>query len=150
MAETVTVKNRDEFMKALEARVGKYETAAVYGLSQVAFAVEREAKHNIDGKHSKGEPHVTNSTGGPNNVTGALRRSIHTEIPTRKGFGTYSAKVFPTMVYSRRVELGGTHERNGHVISTRPFPYLTPALASVKPKANQIFTAAVARRLVRG
>lgn len=134
---TWTVKNRAELMAALEAKVGKMEAAGIYGLSQVAFAIEAEAKKNFQGTHKRGERHIPNSTGGPNVVTGALRRSIHTEI--RQGFGTYTASVFPTMVYARAVELG---LRNG-----ARYPYLVPAAVSVRPKANQIFTAAVRRRL---
>ena len=134
---TWTMQNKDKLHAALVSKVGKIEAAGIYGLSQVAFAIEAEAKKNIQGTHKRGTPRVGNATGGPNNVTGALRRSIHTEI--RKGFGVYAASVFPTMVYSRALELG---LRNG-----ARYPYLMPAARSIKPKANQIFRAAIMRRM---
>ena len=129
--------NRDALHAALVAKVGKLEAAAVYALSQVAFAIEAEAKKNFQGTHKRGGRHVPNSTGGPNVVTGALRRSINTEI--RKGFGTYEAKVFPTMIYARAVELGLSNGAR--------YPYLMPAARKVAPKANQIFRATIMRKM---
>lgn len=135
--EGLSVSGRDELVLALEEKLGEYKAAGLYGLTQVAFAIESAAKKNFDGTHKRGERHVPNGTGGPNVVTGALRRSIHTEV--REGFGTYTASVFPTMVYSRAVELGGKGGAR--------YPYLMPAAAAIKPQANQIFTAAVKRRM---
>lgn len=134
----VNVKNQTALIAALAGKKSQYEQAALYGITQVAFAIEAEAKGMFQGTHKRGEKHVANSTGGPNVVTGALRRSIHTEV--RKGFGSYAATVFPTMIYSRAVEWGKGS-------SGVKYPYLTPAVAKVRPKANSIFTAAVARKM---
>lgn len=140
MSDSVTIKNLSEVLSGLTKYEDKLIQAAVYGLSQVAFAIEREAKKNIQGRHPRGQGHIPGTGPGPNNMTGALRRSIHTEI--KQGFGNYVASVFPTMEYSRAVELGNPRWKSGV-----KYPYLMPAKDSVTPKANQIFTNAVVRKM---
>lgn len=138
----LTIKNRNELIAAIKERGDKIEAAAVYGLSQVAFAVESEAKKNFGPPHARGMGHQPWGGRGPNVVTGALRRSIRTELKARQGFGSYEAKVFPTMIYSRAVELGNPKWKSG-----AKYPYLSPAAATVRRKANKIFTDAVARKM---
>ncbi len=133
MSESITVKNLNEILAGLTAYEGKLMQAAVYGLSQVAFAVEREAKNGWSPRHAPGTPTTATRGGKPASITGNLRRSIHTEI--KQGFGNYIAEVGPTMIYARRVEL------------EYDYPYVRPAYQSIKPRANNIFTAAVTRRL---
>lgn len=62
----------------------------------------------------------------PMNRTGNLRRSIRGE-KTSAGFGTYMAIVGPTIIYGRRVELGG-----GNWPSGVRFPYMEPAYAQFR------------------
>lgn len=57
----------------------------------------------------------------PKNRTGNLRRSIRGE-KFRLGFASYGALVGPTIVYGRRVELGGGNWPEGV-----RFPYMKPA-----------------------
>jgi hypothetical protein len=133
LSETITVKNLNQVLAGLTAYEGKLMVAAVYGLSQVAFAVEREAKNGWSPRHAPGTPTTATRGGKPASITGNLRRSIHTEI--KQGFGTYVAEVGPTMIYSRRVEL------------EYDYPYMRPAYVAMKPRANNIFSAAVKRKL---
>lgn len=62
----------------------------------------------------------------PMNRTGDLRRSIRAER-FNQGFAKYSAIVGPTIVYGRKVELGGRYWRAGV-----RFPYMAPAYAKFR------------------
>ena len=133
MSEIVTIKNLNQVLAGLTAYENKLMKAAVYGLSQVAFAVERDAKNGWSPRHKPGTPTTAQQGGKPASISGNLRRSIHTEI--KYGFGNYVAEVGPTMVYARRVEL----EYN--------YPYIQPAYKSVRPRASNIFNNAVKRKM---
>ena len=133
MSDTITVKNLNQVLAGLTAYEGKLMVAAVYGLSQVAFAVEREAKNGWSPRHAPGTPTTATRGGKPASISGNLRRSIHTQI--KQGFGNYEAEVGPSMIYSRRVEL------------EYDYPYMRPAYVAMKPRANNIFSAAVKRRM---
>lgn len=130
------IDNLDEVKKAILRRSELIEAASEYALDQVAFAVEMQAKENAwTGSHRRGQGHIPGTGPGPNRVTGNLVRSIHRE--SRKGFGTYTTSVFPTMIYARAVELGNPRWKSGV-----KYPYLRPAADKVRPLANRIFTAA--------
>jgi hypothetical protein len=137
----IDVKGLDQVIRALTIDATKAEQAGFYALGQVALAVEREAKLNAaqGGTHARGVKTSAVPGSGPARVTGALQRSIHTEV--RKGFGTYEADVFPTMVYSRAVELG--LPKWGPGVN---YPYLIPAGKKISKRANEIFTNAFAKR----
>lgn len=62
----------------------------------------------------------------PMNRTGKLRQSIRGER-FNQGFAKYSAIVGPTIVYGRKVELGGRYWRAG-----TKFPYMAPAYAKFR------------------
>jgi hypothetical protein len=128
-------------IRALSLDMSKAEAAGFYALGQVALAVERQAKLNAvqGGTHKRGTKTPATPGSGPARITGALQRSIHTEV--RKGFGTYEASVFPTMVYSRAVELGSPRWSSGV-----KYPYLIPAGVAIEKRANDIFTQAMARK----
>lgn len=135
MANNFSVKNIEKVTQQLTASLGRAEQAAVYALGQVALVIERDAKKNAStGQHKRGEGHIPGTGPGPNIVTGALRRSIQTTM-TRKGFGTYTAEVYPTMIYARAVELGNPNWKSGV-----KYPYLIPAGKNVAKRANSIFT----------
>jgi HK97 gp10 family phage protein len=74
---------------------------------------------------------------------GANRRSIHVEGPIPMGFLGYSASIGPSMIYSRRLELGfsGT-DAIGRAYHQAPRPYLAPGLADAQPELAAIFSAA--------
>lgn len=82
-------------------------------------------KRPIVGKTRSGKPIYEKATSGlpPMNRTGKLRGSIRGE-KFNIGFANYSAIVGPTIIYGRRVELGGGNWKPG----TR-FPYMEPAWA---------------------
>jgi hypothetical protein len=137
----ITVKNVDQVTRGLTLDVSKAEQAGFYALGQVALAVEREAKINAaqGGTHARGQKTGATPGSGPARVTGALQRSIQTEV--RKGFGTYEAEVYPTMIYARAVELG--HPKWGPGVN---YPYLLPAGRKISKRANDLFTQAFKRR----
>ena len=68
----------------------------------------------------------------PMNRTGNLRRSIKGE-KMRVGFASYAAVVGPTIIYGRRVELGG----GNWPVGTK-FPYMKPAWERFRPLAQGI------------
>jgi hypothetical protein len=131
-------------LAALKAKGINLEEAVEYAIAQTGFAIEAQAKRNFQGSHSrKGKSwvpgkHIPGSPDYPNVRTGSLRRSIRTTV--RKGLGTYTADVGPTMVYSRAVELG--NGRGG-----RGYPYIEPAYREMKPRVNEIFRRALVRRM---
>ena len=142
---TVTVNNVSQVLGALTAEASKFEQAVAYGLAQVAFAFERQAKQNFSGTRRRVGGHIEPRyhVGGdkPNVITGNLRRSINTKIV--KGFeGSYTATVGPSMVYARAVEQGLPNWKRG-----RGYPYIEPAYKTVKPRVSSIFANAVARKL---
>lgn len=79
---------------------------------------------------------------------GALRRSWRTETVT--GLGTYTARVGPTMVYARRIELGfkGT-DSAGRTYDQAPAPYVRPAYAEAAPKIATLIRSQFAKALTR-
>lgn len=134
------IKNLAQIKAEIKRREQFIESAGEYALSQVAFAVEAQAKRNaLTGQHPRGKGHIPGTGPGPNRVTGNLIRSITTEV--RQGFGTYTASVFPTMIYSRAVELGNPRWKSGV-----KYPYLAPAADTIRPLASRIFTAAFTQK----
>lgn len=112
--------------RVLAAMPAALDAASRGAVVQSAALIEARAKRNFIGSHAKGQPHVGGDK--PNVVTGMLRRSILTQGPTPLGAGVWMARVGPTAIYGRRVELGysGGAGGRGHQ-RTRPFPYLRPA-----------------------
>lgn len=100
----------DGFNAHLRAMADAADRATRQAVAEGAALIERKAKEN-----SSGRP-------GPNVQTGAHRRGIVTEGPARHG-NAWEARIGPTMVYSRRLELGG-----GNWPAGRKFPYMGPAL----------------------
>lgn len=133
MSDALTVKNLNEVLAGLTKYENNLVQAAVYGITQVAFKVEQNAKEGWASRHKPGTPTTAEKGGKPASVTGNLRRSIHTEV--KQGFGSYLAEVGPTMVYARRVELD------------YDYPYMKPAYEQTKPNVSRIFNTAVARKM---
>jgi hypothetical protein len=88
------------------------------------------SKEEIVGRRPKGQKATSGRP--PMNRTGNLRRSIRGE-KYKIGFGKYEAIVGPTIIYGRRVELGGGNWPSG----TR-FPYMAPAYAKFRVIAPTI------------
>lgn len=98
------------FNAALDAMADRADAATRQAVTDGAALIERRMKQN-----SSGRP-------GPNVQSGAHRRSIVTEGPSRVG-NTWEARIGPTMIYSRRLELGG-----GNWPAGLKFPYAEPAI----------------------
>lgn len=95
---------------------------------EMMAALIQLSKEQIKGKRPKVNGRYTKAISGlpPMNRTGDLRRSITGE-KFNVGFANYSAIVGPTIIYGRRVELGGGNWRPGTM-----FPYMAPAYAQFR------------------
>ncbi len=104
-----------EFVAALEAMDARVDLASRNTVRDGAQMIQRQAQQNASGRP------------GPRVVTGTLRRSIRVDGPRRVGTA-WEARVGPTVVYSRRVELGfdGT-DAIGRTYHQPPYPYFGPA-----------------------
>lgn len=162
MSGYITIKNLKEVLDKLDGVSDKAERGAQIGIAQAGLAVQREAQKNANTAtrsyekriSRNGNPwlkvspprHIGASGSGPNVITGALRRSIRTDI--RKGFGNYVAvaRIGPTVEYGRAVELG--LPKWGGV----KYPYLEPAARTLIASGalNRIFVGAVKREISKG
>lgn len=134
----VVIRNLAEVLKGLEIQEDRIEQAAQTAIATAGFAVQRQAQINANtGTHSKKTGHILGTGPGPNVVTGALRRSIRTDV--KYGFGNYIAVVGASTEYARAVELGSPRWKSGV-----KYPYLTPAAQGLiqDGSLNRIFTAA--------
>jgi hypothetical protein len=134
----VVVRNLAEVLAGLEVQEDMLERAAQTAIATAGFAIQREAQKNANtGTHKKGTPRIAGSGPGPNVVTGALRRSIRTDV--KYGFGNYIAVVGASTEYARAVELGSPRWKSGV-----KYPYLAPAAIELirNGSLNRIFTAA--------
>lgn len=128
-----------EFGAAIDRIVLAEEAATRRAVQRVALAVVRQAKTNSTGPPrvlSQGTQGARPGTG-PGVVTGRHRNSIKVleQGPIPRG---YAASVGPTMVYSRRLELGFTGtDSAGRVYDQPPYPYLRPAVEFVTRIAAQ-------------
>lgn len=100
-----------QFEEGLAAKVTAATAAKAKWVRSGAQIIERQAKVNASsGRHKQGTPTPATVGRGPAIVTGTLRRSIRTQYE-----GTDTAKIGPTVIYGRRVEL------------EYGYPYLIPA-----------------------
>lgn len=142
----IVVVNLPAVLAAFNAEETAIERAIEQAVLQAGLAVERQAKTNANtGVHKRGEPHLPGTGPGPNVVSGALRRSIKTEL--KPGFGKYTAQVGASMEYARAVELGLPSWRRGG-----GYPYLGPAALQKRDDGtiNRVFVSALTRAIVRG
>lgn len=134
----VIVRNLAEVLAGLEVQEDRLEHAAQVAIATAGFAVQRQAQKNANtGTHKRGQGHIPGTGPGPNVVTGALRRSIRTDV--KYGFGNYVAVVGASTEYARAVELGSPRWKSGV-----KYPYLRPAAEDLirNGSLNRIFTAA--------
>jgi hypothetical protein len=115
--------------KVLEAEK-KLDRGAMMARDEMMNQLIQLAKEQIKGKRQPGEKAESGKP--PMNRTGNLRRSIKGER-AREGFATYSAMIGPTIIYGRRVELGGGNWPTG-----TKFPYMKPAWERFRPLAQGI------------
>ena len=122
------VSNIAQARDMIEKKALKLDTQARQLRDRAMAELIRLAKEEIQGKRGS---HVgprggivwdkAESGKPPMNRTGNLRKSI-TAFPTHSGFASYEAIVGPTMIYSRKVELGGAKWKPG-----TKFLYMQPA-----------------------
>lgn len=96
---------------------------------EVAHLMERVAKEHAGegGRHKLGTPTPATPGSGPAVITGTLRRSIIVSDVSAYGLFGWTAKIGPTAIYGRRVEL------------EYDYPYMTPAYEEVKPMVGAIY-----------
>jgi hypothetical protein len=112
--------------KVLEAEK-KIDRGAMMARDEMMTQLIQLAKEQIKGKRPIGQKAESGKP--PMNRTGNLRRSIKGD-KSREGFATYLAVVGPTIIYGRRVELGGGNWPTG-----TKFPYMKPAWERFRPLA---------------
>lgn len=141
----IVVKNLKEFLAQLDATEDALIRGAQIGITQAGLAIQRQAQINANtGTHPRNQGHIPGTGPGPNVVTGALKRSIRTDV--QRGFGSYVAvaKVGPSVEYARAVELGSPRWKSGV-----KYPYLEPAALKLirDGSLNRIFVGAVKREV---
>lgn len=110
---------------------------------EMMAALIQLSKEEIKGKRPEGQKAWTGRPTPPMNRTGDLRRSIRGE-KFRQGFASYTAIVGPTIIYGRRVELGG-----GNWPSGVRFPYMEPAYDKFRTSVLPQIQAKYFRRLMK-
>jgi len=122
--------NIPEVMHKVEKTMSKIDLGARMARDEMMNQLIQLSKEQIKGRRSPGEKAVSGQP--PMNRTGNLRRSIKGE-KMRLGFASYAAVVGPTIIYGRRVELGGGNWPPG-----TKFPYMKPAWERFRPLAQNI------------
>lgn len=126
------ITNLNEVLRGLDKTEDRIIAAGVYAIAQVGLAVEREVKMTLNNNpHARRgnrwipSGHIGGPGTPPNRRSGNLMSSVRTEV--RQGYGTYTASVFPTMIYARRLEVGLN------------YPYLRPTAVRMRPRIKAIF-----------
>ena len=117
--------------KAWANQTKKTDLAARLARDEMMAALIQLSKEQIQGRRPKGQVAWTGMPTPPMNRTGALRRSI-TGQKYQSGFGSYEAIVGPTIIYGRKVELGGPNWKPGV-----RFPYMEPAYDIYRTTVHQ-------------
>ena len=110
---------------------------------EMMAALIQLSKEEIKGRRPEGQKAWTGRPTPPMNRTGDLRRSIRGE-KFRQGFASYTAIVGPTIIYGRRVELGG-----GNWPSGVRFPYMEPAYEKFRTSVLPQIQAKYFRRMMK-
>lgn len=115
----------DAFTAQIERARGRASSAVL----AAAHAVEAHMKLRAGegGRHAKGTPTPASPGGGPAVISGTLRRSIMVEGPSSWGLAGFSARIGPTVIYGRRIEL------------EYGYPYAAPGLRDALPEIAAIF-----------
>ena len=116
------------FGDALLAVTKEADDSGKRAIVRVAAEVERAAKDNAGGSP------------GPDVVTGTLRRGVRHTTAHRLGLLGWQTEVGPTVIYSRRIDLGFVGADSlGRIYNQQPRPYFTPAWNSVMSRAVRIY-----------
>lgn len=145
----MTVIGVPQLLAAMQKATAEAEAAALNIVRRGQAVVEAEAKKQFTGAHAAGTPTTSRPGSPPDVVTGTLRRSIMSDRPAVAGpFGGAVGRVYPTAIYARIQELGGTTGRGG---TTRlpARPYMQPAHEASKPRLQRIAAEEWGRALPR-
>lgn len=125
-----------EFGAALTRVSGELDAGSKRAIERGAAEVEKGAKESASGAP------------GPEVVTGSLRRGIkHTPVHRVALFG-WQTEVGPTMIYSRRLELGFQGvDALGRIYNQVAKPYFTPAWNSAVSRLATIYAEEWAKAL---
>lgn len=129
--------------KKVDKFSGNIDLSSRLARDEMMAALIQLSKEEIQGKRPKGQKAWTGRPTPPMNRTGDLRRSIKGE-KFRQGFASYTAIVGPTIIYGRRVELGG-----GDWPSGVRFPYMEPAYEKFRTAILPQIQAKYFRRLMK-
>lgn len=129
--------------KKVDKFTGNIDLSSRIARDEMMAALIQLSKEEIQGKRPKGQKAWTGRPTPPMNRTGDLRRSIKGE-KFRQGFASYTAIVGPTVIYGRRVELGG-----GDWPSGVRFPYMEPAYEKFRTSVLPQIRAKYFRRLMK-
>ena len=137
------VTNLNSVRKGLTKATSNLDQSVMRLRDEMMAALIQLSKEQIKGKRPQVNGRYTKAISGlpPMNRTGDLRRSITGE-KFNVGFANYSAIVGPTIIYGRRVELGGGNWRPGTM-----FPYMAPAYARFRTMVLPQITNKYFRRL---
>lgn len=133
------------FQASVDALIDAVNVATRQAVSEGAALIERNAKLQFGPQHPKGTPKTVFDR--PQSVTSALKRSIHILAPPAEvATGVWMARVAPTLIYGRRIELGfhGTDSlgRNYSNPGQPPYAYLKPGVERSEPLLVPLFQAA--------
>lgn len=125
--------------KALEDMTFRIDNASRRIVERGGLLIANSAKRQF-----RGDTHALPNPPRPTRRTGNLRDSIEVKDVTRVGPGSWKSSVGPTMIYGRRVELGGsssymTKKGTEVHVTTRPFPYLYPGFIEAKPRLVELY-----------
>jgi phage gpG-like protein len=103
----VEIDGIERLKAALAAKSVEVDAAAERAVTEAGHDLEASVKRSFRTAHTAGSPTPSAPDTPPAVVSGTLRRSVRVTDPVRDGFGTYTLKVGPTVVYARIQELGG-------------------------------------------
>ena len=128
-----------QFTAALGEVVAFVDIAARESIAEIAAKLEELAKQKASGRP------------GPEVISGHLRGGIKVAPIVRISGHSWGTEVGPTMIYSRRVELGFKNtDALGRTYTQPGYPYFIPAYEEVSILAQGIFRKRAAIALVRG
>lgn len=133
----MSVKGLTELNAALTRTVTAASTAGQRVVKRSETLFQQTAMQSYAEAHTAGTPTPSQPGEPPAVVTGTLRRSWTRTPPAPAGPFSWRGQVYPTAVYARIQELGGTAGRGGHtVLPARPV--MQPTLDKVRAGLQQI------------
>lgn len=119
--------NDSAFQQAMSKLIAKADVAAQQMVTLGGRVIERNAKAAANGRP------------GPSVVTGSHRRSFHVGEVRKVTTGTWESETGPSMIYSRRLELGFDGvDSLGRVYTQPPYPSLGPGLEVSGPELSAL------------